>query len=190
MYRLVFRFGRTCCAAGKTNELCRQLQAPKHLRLMDKQFRCIFPTHWTHSATTTTTITMRNGNRNQIKQNRSRCRKRGTRTANKKQAKFDVTSSANEAKLMQPGVEKLQLAAASITHTHRHANTPSLSLTYTTTRVFSTFTHSLILSLWGSGALCRRPGKLHEKFWLVNDKNNTKKRTVYASRLRFVCRCC
>lgn len=133
---------------------CRQLQAPKRLRLMDnEQFRCIFPTHYKN------TQRARQQQQQQLKcetetesikgKDRSRNKEREPKTEGKRN--YDLASSAHEAKLMQPGDEKLQLAAArSYTHTlaHRHTSTPSLSLTYTTFQcVLNTLTLAVALSL-------------------------------------------
>lgn len=100
---------------------------------------------------------MRNGSRNQIKQKRTNeaaVEAENVRRESKtrRQAKFDVTSSAHEAKLMQPGDEKLQLAAVaaaagSLDHTHTHTGMQTLPRSPSRTRVFSTLTQALSLSL-------------------------------------------
>lgn len=149
---------------------CRQLQAPKRLRLMDnEQFRCIFPTHYKN------TQRARQQQQQQLKcetetesikgKDRSRNKEREPKTEGKRNC--DLASSAHEAKLMQPGDEKLQLAAArSYTHTHSHTGTQALPRSPSRTRRSSVFsTHSL--SQWRSHSLCLfwRPGELHEMFW-------------------------
>lgn len=132
---------------------CRQLQAPKRLRLMDnEQFRCIFPTHYKN------TQRARQQQQQQLKcetetesikgKDRSRNKEREPKTEGKRNC--DLASSAHEAKLMQPGDEKLQLAAArSYTHTHSHTGTQALPRSPSRTRRSSVFsTHSL--SQWRS----------------------------------------
>lgn len=99
---------------------------------------------------------MRNGNRNQIKQNRTNeaaVEAENVRRESKtrRQAKFDVTGSAHEAKLMQPGDEKLQLAAVaaaagSLDHTHTKTHRGMQTLPRSPSRVHECSQHSLTLS--------------------------------------------